>query len=198
MTEENIGTNEQNENNGVNQNQDNGGAANITFTDEQKALIAQMIQSESDRRTNQALEKQKKKYEQQLSLANLDGAAREKQEYLNTIADLQEQVGKFTIEKNKSELKSVLASRNLSAEFADIITIGEDLTEAQGNIDKLDRLFKAAVKAEVERRLANNDIPKNGQGSEGQITKEAAKKMNLAQLTELMEKNPELYQKLFN
>lgn len=198
MAEENIGTNEQNENNGVNQNQDNGGAANITFTDEQKALIAQMIQSESDRRTNQALEKQKKKYEQQLSLANLDGAAREKQEYLNTIADLQEQIGKFTIEKNKSELKSVLASRNLSAEFADIITIGEDLTEAQGNIDKLDRLFKAAVKAEVERRLANNDIPKNGQSSEGQITKEAAKKMNLAQLTELMEKNPELYQKLFN
>ena len=91
-----------------------------------------------------------------------------------------------------------MASRGLSAEFADIITIGEDLTEAQGNIDKLDRLFKAAVKAEVERRLTNNDIPKNGQGSEGQITKEAAKKMNLAQLTELMEKNPELYQKLFN
>ena len=198
MAEENIGTNEQNENNGVNQNQDNGGAANITFTDEQKALIAQMIQSESDRRTNQALAKQKKQYEQKLSLANLDGAERERQENLNTIAELREQLAQFQVEKNKSELKSVLASRGLSAEFADIITIGEDLTEAQGNIDKLDRLFKAAVKAEVERRLTNNDIPKNGQGSEGQITKEAAKKMNLAQLTELMEKNPELYQKLFN
>lgn len=197
MAEENISTNEQNENNGVNQNQDNGGAANITFTDEQKALIAQMIQSESDRRTNQALAKQKKQYEQKLSLANLDGAERERQENLNTIAELREQLAQFQVEKNKSELKSVLASRGLSAEFADIITIGEDLTEAQTNIDKLDKLFKNAVRAEVEKRLAGN-TPARGAMNTETLTKEAARKMTIAEMNELAHRDPETFKKLFN
>ena len=197
MAEENIGTNEQNENNGVNQNQDNGGAANITFTDEQKALIAQMIQSESDRRTNQALAKQKKQYEQKLSLANLDGAERERQENLNTIAELREQLAQFQVEKNKSELKSVLSSRGLSAEFADIITITDDIEASQANIDKLDKLFKAAVKAEIDKRLAGN-APKGNSSTQTEITKETAKKMSMAELDKLSRENPELFNKLFN
>lgn len=169
-----------------------------TFTDEQKAIIAQMIQSESDRRTNQALAKQKKQYEQKLSLANLDGAEREKQENLNTIAELREQLAQFQVEKNKSELKSVLASRGLSAEFADIITISEDLAEAQTNIDKLDKLFKAAVKAEVEKRLAGNAPKGNGSTNSDVITKETAMKMSMAELDKLARENPELFNKLFN
>jgi hypothetical protein len=193
MAEENININGT-EDNGT----ENNTAPEVVFTDEQKALIAQMIQSESDRRTNQALAKQKKQYEQKLSLANLDGAEREKQENLNKIAELQEQLAQFQVEKNKSELKSVLASRGLSAEFADIITIGEDLTEAQTNIDKLDKLFKAAVKAEVEKRLAGSAPKGNGASAGEAITKESAKKMSLSELNELLATNPELYNKIFN
>lgn len=165
-----------------------------TYTKEE--LLA-LIQSESDRRVTQALETQKKKYEKQLSLSKLDGEEREKAEKDNRIAELEEQLAAFQIEKNKSELKSVLSSRGLSAEFADILSISDDIAASQANIDKLDKLFKAAVKAEVEKRLAGN-TPPGGKNGDKEITKETAKKMSMAELNELASTNPELFAQLFN
>ena len=100
-------------------------------------------------------------------------------------------------ERNKSELKSVLSSRGLSAEFADIISINDDIEASQANIDKLDKLFKAAVKAEVEKRLAGN-APKGNGSNPAEITKESAKKMSMAELSALEKSNPELFNKIFN
>ena len=165
-----------------------------TYTQEE---VLELLQKESDKRVSQALKTQAKKYEKQLSLSKLDGDERAKAEKDNRIAELEEQLAQFQIERNKSELKSVLSSRGLSAEFADIISIGDDIEAAQANIDKLDKLFKAAVKTEVEKRLAGS-APKSGRGNESEITKESFKKMSLNELTKLMETNPELYNKLSN
>lgn len=165
-----------------------------TYTQEE---VLALLQSESDKRVTAALKKQQAKYEKQLSLSKLDGDERAKAEKDNRIAELEEQLAAFQIERNKSELKSVLSSRGLSAEFADIISIGDDIELAQANIDKLDKLFKAAVRAEVEKRLAGN-TPKGNGGAPAEITKETAKKMSLAQLNELMRTNPEAYRKIFN
>ena len=165
-----------------------------TYTEEE---VLKLIQAESDRRTNQALAKERKKYEKQLSLSKLDGEERAKAEKDAEIAELREQLAQFQIERNRSELKSVLSSRGLSAEFADIIAINDDIEASQANIDKLDKLFKAAVKAEVEKRLAGN-APKGNGGTTTEITKDSAKKMTMAQLNELANSNPELFEKLFN
>lgn len=165
-----------------------------TYTQEE---VMALLQKESDRRVTEALKKQEKKYERQLSLSKLDDDAREKAEKDTRIAELEEQLAAFQIEKNKSELKSVLAARGLSAEFADIITISDDIEASQANIDKLDKLFRAAVKTEVERRLAGN-APKGNGGTPAEITKESAKKMSMAELSKLMETNPELFNKIFN
>ena len=172
----------------------NEGQEQETYTKEE--LLA-LIQSESDRRVTQALDTQRKKYEKQLSLSKLDGEEREKAEKDNRIAELEEQLAAFQIEKNKSELKSVLSSRGLSAEFADILSISDDIAASQANIDKLDKLFKAAVKAEVEKRLAGN-TPPGGKNGDKEITKETAKKMSMAELNELASTNPELFAQLFN
>lgn len=166
-----------------------------TYTQEE---VMALLQSESDKRVTAALKKQASKYEKQLSLSKLDGDERAKAEKDNRIAELEEQLAQFQIERNKSELKSVLSSRGLSAEFADIISISDDIEASQANIDKLDKLFKAAVKAEVEKRLAGNAPKGNGGAATTEITKETAKKMSLAQLNELRAKDPELYKKLFN
>ena len=165
-----------------------------TYTQDE---VLALIQSEADKRVSQALKTQQKKYEKQLSLSKLDGEEREKAEKDSRIAELEEQLAMFQTEKNKSELKSVLSSRGLSAEFADILAISEDIEASQANIDKLDKLFKSAVKAEVEKRLAGN-APKGNGSSPVEITKESAKKMSIAELNELAEKNPELFSKLFN
>ena len=165
-----------------------------TYTQDE---VLALIQSEADKRVSQALKTQQKKYEKQLSLSKLDGDEREKAEKDNRIAELEEQLAKCEIERNKSELKSVLSSRGLSAEFADIINISDDIEASQANIDKLDKLFKAAVKAEVERRLAGN-APKGNGANAAEITKETAKKMSIAEMNALANSDPELFKKLFN
>lgn len=165
-----------------------------TYTQEE---VLALLQSETDKRVNQALKTQQKKFEKQLSLSKLDGNEREKAEKDNRIAELEEQLAQFHIERNRSELKSVLSSRGLSAEFADIISIGDDIEAAQANIDKLDKLFKAAVRLEVEKRLGGS-TPRGNGGAAPEITKEAAMKMSMAELSKLEVENPELFKKLFN
>ena len=159
--------------------------------------VMALLQSESDKRVTAALKKQQAKYEKQLSLSKLDGDERAKAEKDNRIAELEEQLAQFHIERNKSELKSVLSSRGLSAEFADIISISDDIEASQSNIDKLDKLFKTAVKAEVEKRLAGN-APKGNGAAPAEITKESAMKMSMAELQALEKTNPELFNKIFN
>lgn len=173
---------------------ENNGAEQKTFTQEE---VLKLIQSESDKRVNQALATQQKKYEKQLSLSKLDDNARAQAEKDDRIAELEEKLAQFNIERNRSELKTVLSSRGLSAEFADIITINDDIEASQANIDKLDKLFKAAVKAEIEKRLAGN-APKGNGGGSVEITKESAKKMSMAEMAQLKATQPELYNKLFN
>ena len=165
-----------------------------TYTQEE---VLALLQSETDKRVNQALKTQQKKFEKQLSLSKLDGNEREKAEKDNRIAELEEQLAQFHIERNRSELKSVLSSRGLSAEFADIISIGDDIEAAQANIDKLDKLFKAAVRLEVEKRLGGS-TPRGNGGAAPEITKETAMKMSMADLSKLEAENPELFKKLFN
>jgi hypothetical protein len=154
------------------------------------------VQSEADKRVTEALKTQAKKHEREMSLSKLDDNAREKAEKDNRIAELEEKLAQFEIEKNKSELKSVLAARGLSAEFVDLIRVTDNLEESQANIDKLDKLFKAAVTAEIEKRLAGNTPKGNGASFSGEVTKESFKKMSLSQQAELYKTNKDLYNKL--
>ena len=191
------------ETNNVNVNEQGAQQTNTTENQEsvktytQEEVLA-LIQSEADKRVTAALKTQAKKHERELSLSKLDDNEREKAEKDNKIAELQEKLAQYEIEKNKSELKSVLSSRGLSAEFADIIVINDDLTESQANIDKLDKLFKAAVKLEVEKRLAGS-APKGNtnNGNSAEYTKETAKKMSLAEMNELANKDPDKFKQLF-
>ena len=188
------------ENNNVNVNEQN----NAQTTDNKETVktytqdeVLALIQSEADKRVTAALKTQQKKHEKELSLSKLDGSEREKAEAQNKIAELEEKLAQYEIEKNRSELKSVLATRGLSAEFADIIVINDDIEASQANIDKLDKLFKDAVKTEVEKRLAGNAPKGNGSSNPATITKETKKTMSIAELQRLKQTNPELYAQLY-
>ena len=185
---------EENTNVNVNENENNENQQQETktYTAEE---VAKLIQAEADRRTNQALAKQKKEYEKKLSLSSLDEQQRKEAEAQMKIEELQSQLAAFQIEKNKSELKSVLGSRGLSAEFADILSISDDLEASQANIDKLDKLFKAAVKEEVEKRLAGNS-PKGSGGQSQPMTKEDFLKLPMHEMQRLMDSNKEFYTNL--
>ena len=189
---------EENTNINVNENQDpdnNEGMEqdNTVLTKEE---IQKMMESYADKRVAQALKTQQRKFEQKLSLSQLDGDEREKAEKDQKIKELEEQLAQFQIEKNRSELKSVLSSRGLSAEFADILAVSDDIEAAQANIDKLDKLFKAAVKSEVEKRIGG-DVPNgNGGGSKAPMTKEEFLKLPMAEMQRLLDGNPTYYNNL--
>lgn len=176
-----------------NQETENTQETERTYSQEE---VMKLIQSETDKRVTQALATQAKKYEKKLSLSQLDGDERVKAEKDAEIAELKEQLAAFTIERNRSELKSVLSARGLSAEFADILLINDDIEVSQQNIEKLDKLFKNAVKAEVEKRLAGN-TPR-GNGGAKQYSKENRKNMTLAELQQFKKTNPEEYNTLYN
>lgn len=167
-------------------------AENKTYTQEE---VLKLIQAESDKRVSAALKSAEKKWQKKMSLSQLDDEAREKAEKDDKIAELEQQLAQFQIEKNRSELKSVLGSRGLSAEFADILSISDDLETSQANIDKLDKLFKAAVKAEVEKRLASNS-PKGSGGQSQPMTKEDFLKLPMYEMQRLMDSNKEFYTNL--
>lgn len=167
-----------------------------TYTQEE---VLALIQSESDKRVTAALKKAEAKYAKQLSLSKLDGAEREKAEKDDRIKELEEMLASMHKANNKSELKSVLGARGLSAEFADIIDITDDIEESQAKIDVLDKLFKAAVKAEVEKRLAaSGGTPRGNTGgiNNGEVTKEQFRKMSIAEQAKLAKDRPELYKQL--
>ena len=192
MAEENTNINV-NENQDPNNNNEGKEQEAATYTKEE---VLALIQSESDKRVTQALKTQQRKFEQKLSLSQLDGDEREKAEKDQKIKELEEQLAEFQIEKNRSELKSVLSSRGLSAEFADILAISDDIEAAQANIDKLDKLFKAAVKSEVEKRIGG-DVPNgNGGGSKAPMTKEEFLKLPMAEMQRLLDGNPTYYNNL--
>ena len=158
--------------------------------------VQALLQSESDKRVTQALKKERAKHAKEMSLSKLDDNERAKAEKDSRIAELEEQLAQFQVEKNRSELKSVLSSRGLPAEMADIINVTDDLEESQERIQTLDKLFKAAVKAEVEKRLAGNAPKGNTATSVGEITLEQFKAMSFTQQARLHSENPELYRKL--
>lgn len=156
-----------------------------TFTKEE-------LESYADKRVTQALKTQQAKYEKQLSLSKLDGIERERAEKDNEIAELRQRLADYEIEKNRSELKSVLAAHGLSAEFCDLIHVTDDLEESQSKIDKLEKLFKAAVSDEVKKRLSSS-TPSFGTGSGENVD---FAHMSLSDKAKLFNSDPDQYKRL--
>ena len=102
MTENNINENNsaELENEGQQENETK------TYTEEE---VRELLQRETDRRVSSALKKQEKDYQKKMSLAQLDERERANAEKDMRIQELQEKLAAFEIEKNRSELKSILA-----------------------------------------------------------------------------------------
>lgn len=161
-----------------------------TYTQDE---VLALIQSESDKRVAQALKTQQKKYEKQLSLSKLDDEAREKAEKDDRIAELEQRLAQMTIESNRSELKSTLGARGLDARFADLLNITDDTEANQKVIADFDKIWKAAVNAEVEKRISSN-APKHNSTSPSEMTKDAFAKMSLSEQSNYIQLHPEFKQ----
>ena len=170
---------------------------NKTFTQEE---VLRLIQSEADKRVQQALSTQQKKYEKELqkqkSLSGLDAEARAKAEAEQKIADLEEQLQQYRLANTKAEISKVLGNRGLDANLVDFIVTSDNTDECLEKIETLEKIFKSMVKREVDIRLKGNSPKTSTVGLEGNITKEQFKNMTIAQQSELARNNRKLYDEL--
>jgi len=170
-----------------------------TFTEEE---VQKLIQAESDKRVNQALEKKqadwKKQYETNLEEEKRKAAMSEEDKWKD---ELKKQMDSFNAEKEefkKVQLKALtlenLAKEALPATIANFV-IGSDEEATLANIASLKEAWTDALQKEVNERLKGNTPRTSSKGIAGQsdITKEDFKKMGYKERIKLQESNPELF-----
>ena len=167
-----------------------------------KDEVLQLIQSESDKRVQQALKTQQKKHEKELSkqksLVGRDPEAREEIEKDQRISELEEMLSEFKLSNTKAEISKVLNNRGLDANLVDFVVTTDDAEECLEKIETLDKIFKAMLKKEVDARLkAGATTPKSSAaGLVGNITREQFAKMPLTEQAKVAKNNRQLYDEL--
>ena len=177
------------------QTPDEGADTPKTYTEEE---VRALLQQEGDRRVTQALNKQRKELEKKQAeaekLRDMDESQRREYEYEKKVAELEQKEREFAIAQNKLEASKVLANRGLPVQFVDYI-VADDADTMMANIDTFEKAFKSAVADEVAARMAQ-PTPKSGSATQTGMTKEAFRKLNLAQQAEIYRTNPTLYNEL--
>lgn len=185
-------------------NETQGQEVETTETETEKTYtqseVNALLQSEVDRRITSALKKQERKNQEKLKEAQKLASMNEQEKFQYELeqreAAIAEKEKELALAENKAEASKILAEKGLSPQLVDFV-VAEDAETMSTNISLLERCFKESVKAEVNKRLAGN-APKKGLPLEKAITKEDFLKMSYAELIELKENNPELYNQLKN
>lgn len=166
-----------------------------TYTQEE---VDKLLQSETDRRVTAALKKQELKNAEKLKESEKLARMNEQEKYEYALeqreAAIAEKERALALAENKNEASKILADKGISLSLVDFV-VAEDAETMNERINLLDKAFKASVKAEVEKRLGSN-TPKKNLPPDETITKEAFRKMSLADQQELYKTNPNLYQEL--
>lgn len=166
-----------------------------TYSEEE---VARMLQAEADRRVSQALAKQQAKFKQQMDEAEKLRTMNEEQkaqyQLEQRIKEIEAKEKEFALKENRYEAQKIMAEKNIPLAFADFI-VAEDAETMMANISLFEREFRAAVRAEVDKRIAS-PAPKAGIGATKGITKEEFSRMTLAQQSELYMQDPELFKQL--
>ena len=166
-----------------------------TYSEEE---VARMLQVEADRRVSQALAKQQAKFKQQMDEAEKLRTMNEEQkaqyQLEQRIKEIEAKEKEFALKENRYEAQKIMAEKNIPLAFADFI-VAEDAETMMANISLFEKEFRAAVRAEVDKRIAS-PAPKANIGVDTAITKEQFMKMTIAQQMELYKQDPELYKRL--
>ena len=159
--------------------------------------VQEMLQKEGDRRVSEALKKAEKKKEAAVKeaekLARMNEEDKYKYELEQREKAIAEKEKQLALAENRNEASKALASRGISIDLVDLV-VSDDAEEMMENIKKLEEQFKSSVKTEVEKRIAGNAPKKNLEN--GEMTKEEFSKLSMGRQMELLEQNPDKYEKL--
>lgn len=166
----------------------------------EKTYTEKELQSEVDRRVNQALNKIKKENSEKLKEAEKLARMNEQEKYEYELEQREKAIAEkekqLNLAENKAEAMKVLNDRGLNAGLVDFI-VSDNAEDMKANIDLLDKYFKASVKAEVEKRLQTK-TPKRNLPLDETMDKEKFNKLTSSELMELKKNNPDLFYQMVN
>lgn len=166
-----------------------------TYTQEE---VNKLLQAETDRRVNQALEKQAKKNEAKVKEAQKLAQMNEQEKYEYQLkqreAAIEAKEKELALAENKNEASKILAEKGISLSLVDFV-VAEDADTMKSNIDTLDKAFKLSVKQEVEKRLGSK-TPQKNLPLDKTLTKSDFAKMSYTEMLALKQSNPDLYKQL--
>lgn len=170
-----------------------------TYTKEEMLAILQKAKDESirekDREVTKALKTAQKKHEKEMSLASKDAEERARIELEDRNKELEEMIAQMKVDKARSDLKSTLGARGLDARFADLLNITDDVESNQKVISAFDKIWKASVNAEVDKRIAATETPKKQVVSTVDKDKKI-RDMSLDEITARLEEDPDFLTKI--
>lgn len=169
-----------------------------TYTKEEMLAILKKAKDESirekDREVTKALKTAQKKHEKEMSLASKDAEERARIELEDRNKELEEMIAQMKVDKARSDLKSTLGARGLDARFADLLNITDDVESNQKVISAFDKIWKASVNAEVDKRIAATETPKKQVTSTVEKDKKI-RDMSLDEITARLEEDPDFLTK---
>lgn len=164
-----------------------------TYTEEE---VQALLQSESDRRVSAALKKAEQKNAEKVreaqKLANMDATQKYEYELQQREAAIAAKEAELALSENKNVCAKILADKGLSLDFVEFV-VDTEADAMNEKIKRVERAFKASVKAEVEKRLGSN-APKQNLPMDNTITKEQFMKIkDPVKLMEFKNEQPELW-----
>ena len=163
------------------------------YTDEEIALIEQRA---GDKRITQFQKTLEKKQREAEKLRNMNEEDKKNYELEQRELAIEEKEKQLAILENKQEGLSILLEKGLDPKLIDFVLV-EDAEEMYKKIGSLEKAMKASVKAEVEKRIGGSS-PKKAEVDSNNLTKDQFNKLSLAELQQLKNENPELYQEMTN
>ncbi len=156
--------------------------------------VDKMIQSEADRRVNEALRKERSKNDEANKLKGMSEDEKANYELNKKVTELEEREAVIAQKELFAEASKQIVDKGLPQEVAQFL-VTKDADSTMSNITTFEGVFKKMIDGEISKRIATG-TPKATASTNGTITKEQFKKMTLAKQAELYKSNPDLYKSL--
>lgn len=106
-----------------------------TYTEDE---VARMIQAEADKRVNQALQKQQKKFDEAQKLSQMNADEKRDYEYNQRLAELEKKEQALQKREMEAEISRLLAERNLPVAAGKFL-VTLDAETAKANVDAFEK-----------------------------------------------------------
>lgn len=161
------------------------------YTPEEIEMIEQKA---GDKRISQFQKTLEKRQKEANKLSKMSESERAEYELAERERQLEERENKLILSENKATCTAILAQKGLDVSLVDFV-VAADAETMDANIKKLEKAFKASVKAEVEKRLSGT-TPRKNLASDETMTKKDLMSMNVRDLQAFKNQNPEVYQQI--